>query len=137
VLLKFRSLKPANLPLEQRTFFMGNILRSTSIDELPQLINVIKGDMSLIGPRPLPVEYYDLFSDTQKQRHEVKPGITGLAQINGRSQISWSKKFEYDLYYVQNISFLLDLKIAIKTILLVLSFKKDRSLKEEKFLGND
>ena len=101
---------------EQRLTIVGNFIRKTSLDELPQLINVIKGDMSVVGPRPLLVEYLNLYSKRQKKRHLVKPGITGLAQINGRNRITWEEKFEYDLYYVNNLSFFLDLKILIKTI---------------------
>tara|TARA_R110000868_G_scaffold347863_4_gene608809 strand:+ start:930 stop:1532 length:603 start_codon:yes stop_codon:yes gene_type:complete len=95
---------------------IGSFVRKTSLDEIPQLINVIKGDMSLIGPRPLLVHYLDLYSDFQNRRHEVKPGITGWAQVNGRNAISWDKKFELDVWYVDHISFLLDVKIVLKTI---------------------
>lgn len=95
---------------------VGIFIRKTSLDEIPQLLNVLKGDMSLIGPRPLLPEYLPLYNDFQKQRHNVKPGITGWAQVNGRNAISWSQKFEYDVWYVQNISFLLDLDILVRTI---------------------
>ncbi|MFY0483144.1 sugar transferase [Flavobacterium sp. PLA-1-15] len=95
---------------------IGKFVRKTSLDEIPQLINVIKGDMSLIGPRPLLTQYVSLYSDFQNRRHEVKPGITGWAQVNGRNAISWDKKFELDVWYVDNISFLLDVKILFKTI---------------------
>jgi undecaprenyl phosphate N,N'-diacetylbacillosamine 1-phosphate transferase len=135
-LLKFRTLKEYPVSHEERKFWLGNILRFTSLDELPQLLNVISGDMSLIGPRPLPIEYLRLFSPEQKVRHQVKPGITGWAQVNGRHSISWQEKFKYDVFYVQHVSFLLDLKIMMKTIALLLSFNKDISLDEEKFKGN-
>jgi lipopolysaccharide/colanic/teichoic acid biosynthesis glycosyltransferase len=95
---------------------MGQLVRRTSLDELPQLINVLKGDMSLIGPRPLLPEYLPLYNEFQKRRHEVKPGITGWAQVNGRNAISWQHKFEYDVWYVDNLSFLLDIKILFLTI---------------------
>lgn len=95
---------------------VGIFIRKTSIDEIPQLINVLKGDMSLIGPRPLLPEYLPLYNDFQKQRHDVKPGITGWAQVNGRNAIAWSQKFEYDVWYVKNVSFILDFNIIIKTI---------------------
>lgn len=107
------------------------------MDELPQLWNVLKGEMSLVGPRPLPVEYEKFFSTEQQRRLVVKPGITGWAQVNGRHSISWKEKLELDGYYVNNISFKLDLLILFKTLVLVLSFKKDRSLEEDKFTGNN
>ena len=136
-LLKFRTLKDNDLPLERRKFALGNFLRLTSLDELPQLIHVLRGEMSLIGPRPLPVEYLPLFSDEQRLRHQVRPGITGWAQVNGRNSIPWKEKFQLDLEYVRNISFMLDCKISIRTILLLLSFRKDVSLEEEKFSGKN
>ena len=104
------------LPDENRITFLGKMLRKTSLDELPQLINVLKGDMSLIGPRPLLVEYLSLYSNEQRKRQNVKPGITGWAQINGRNLITWKQKLEYDVWYVNNISFTLDLKIFFSTI---------------------
>lgn len=104
------------LPDAQRLTTAGKFIRKTSLDEIPQLLNVIKGDMSLIGPRPLLVEYLPLYSDFQKRRHEVKPGITGWAQVNGRNAISWEQKFEYDVWYVDHFSFLLDVKIFFMTI---------------------
>jgi lipopolysaccharide/colanic/teichoic acid biosynthesis glycosyltransferase len=108
------------LPDNQRITKIGGIVRKLSIDELPQLINVIKGDMSLVGPRPLLFKYIPLYSQEQLRRHEVKPGITGWAQVNGRNSISWTQKFEYDSYYVRNVSFLLDLKIIRLTVLKVI-----------------
>ena len=100
----------------ERLTKMGTFVRRTSLDEIPQLLNVIKGDMSLIGPRPLLVQYLHLYSDLQNRRHEVKPGITGWAQVNGRNAISWDKKFELDVWYVDNLSFSLDFRILLKTI---------------------
>ncbi|WP_299987994.1 sugar transferase [uncultured Pontibacter sp.] len=100
----------------ERLTSIGAFVRKTSLDEIPQLLNVIKGDMSLIGPRPLLVEYLPLYNKTQQRRHEVRPGITGWAQINGRNAISWEEKFRYDVWYVDNISFWLDVKIFFKTI---------------------
>ena len=123
-ILKFKTMNDKKnsdgnlLPDYARLTKLGLFIRKTSLDELPQLINVIKGDMSLIGPRPLLPEYLSYYNEFQKKRHDVRPGITGLAQVNGRNAISWSKKFEYDLFYVNNISFILDIKIIIK------SFKK-------------
>ena len=105
---------------ELRLKSFGKVVRSLSLDELPQLFNVLKGDMSLIGPRPLLVKYLPLYSPTQRRRHNVRPGITGLAQVNGRNDISWAKKFEYDVYYVEHCSFFLDAKIALLTLLRVL-----------------
>lgn len=104
------------LPDEKRLTKIGKFVRSTSIDELPQLINVLKGDMALIGPRPLLPQYLPLYSKEQVRRHEVRPGITGWAQVNGRNAISWTKKFELDVWYVDHLSFLLDLRIIFLTI---------------------
>lgn len=104
------------LPDAERLTTVGKFVRKTSLDEIPQLINVLKGDMSLIGPRPLLVQYLPLYNDFQKQRHQVKPGITGWAQVNGRNAVSWDKKFELDIWYVQNISFKLDIKIILMTL---------------------
>jgi undecaprenyl phosphate N,N'-diacetylbacillosamine 1-phosphate transferase len=101
---------------EKRLTKMGAFVRKTSIDELPQLLNVLKGDMSLIGPRPLLPEYLPLYNQTQKRRHEVKPGITGWAQVNGRNAISWEEKFNYDVWYVDHCGFMLDMKILFLTL---------------------
>jgi lipopolysaccharide/colanic/teichoic acid biosynthesis glycosyltransferase len=101
---------------EQRLTKIGSFVRKTSIDEIPQLFNVLKGEMSLIGPRPLLPEYLPLYNELQNRRHEVKPGITGWAQVNGRNSISWQQKFEYDEWYVDKISFLLDIKIVVMTV---------------------
>lgn len=104
------------LPDEKRLTSLGIFIRSTSLDEIPQLLNVIKGDMSIVGPRPLLPEYLPLYSKVQKQRHDVRPGITGYAQVNGRNAIDWEKKFELDVYYVQNMSFLVDTNILLRTV---------------------
>jgi len=104
----------------ERLTSIGKFVRKTSLDEIPQLINILKGDMSLIGPRPLLTQYMHLYSDFQNRRHEVKPGITGWAQVNGRNAISWDEKFDFDVWYVDHISFGLDVKIFFKTILKVL-----------------
>lgn len=111
------------LPDKERLTPVGKFVRTTSLDELPQLLNVLKGDMSLVGPRPLLPKYLPLYNDRQKRRHKVRPGITGWAQVNGRNAISWSKKFEYDIWYVDNLSFLIDLKIIGITLLKV--FKRE------------
>jgi lipopolysaccharide/colanic/teichoic acid biosynthesis glycosyltransferase len=136
VLWKFRTLKADDkLPMDKRKFALGSLLRFLSLDELPQLWNVLKGEMSLVGPRPLPVAYQPLFSAEQRKRFTVKPGITGWAQVNGRHGIPWKKKFELDNWYVDNQSFWLDLRIIFKTIVLLLSFKNDTSLEEQPFTG--
>lgn len=125
-IIKFRTMTDAKdksgklLPDSDRLTVIGKLVRKFSIDEIPQLINVFKGDMSLIGPRPLLPQYLGLYNREQRKRHEVKPGITGWAQINGRNAISWTQKFEYDVWYVENISFALDLRILFKTIKKVL-----------------
>ena len=122
MLVKFKTMndkkdKQGNLlPDEDRLTAVGKFIRKTSLDELPQFINVVKGDMSLIGPRPLLVEYLPLYNDFQKRRHEVKPGITGWSQVNGRNSISWEEKFKLDVWYVDNISLKLDMKILRMTI---------------------
>jgi len=104
------------LPDADRLTWIGKIVRKTSLDEIPQLLNVIKGEMSLVGPRPLLIEYLPLYNKTQKRRHNVRPGITGWTQINGRNALSWEQKFDLDIWYVDRVSFLLDLKIIFKTI---------------------
>jgi len=130
VLFKIIKLKTMNdnkdvngnlLPDALRLTKIGKFVRKTSLDEIPQLLNVIKGEMSIIGPRPLLTNYLHLYDAFQKRRHEVKPGITGWAQVNGRNAISWDQKFEYDVWYVDNVSFLLDFKIIIKTIVKVMT----------------
>lgn len=108
------------LPDEVRLTEFGKKLRSTSLDELPELINIIKGDMSLVGPRPLLVEYLPLYNKRQARRHEVRPGLTGLAQVHGRNAVSWEEKFEWDVKYVKNVSFLEDVKILLETAVMVL-----------------
>lgn len=126
------------LPNEKRHTKFGMMLRSTSLDELPELINVLKGDMSLVGPRPLLVEYLPLYNEEQARRHEVKPGITGLAQVNGRNTISWKEKFKYDVWYVDNFSLILDIKILFKTVIQVLKregINQSDKVTMEKFKG--
>lgn len=118
------------LPDKDRITAVGTFIRKYSLDEIPQLFNVLIGDMSLIGPRPLIIEYLPIYNEEQKQRHNVKPGITGWAQVNGRNAISWKKKFELDVWYVKNISFMLDLKILKLTFIKVLQ-KKDVNLSED------
>ena len=122
---KFRSMTDARdenghlLPDEARLPQFGRILRSTSLDELPELINIFKGDMSIVGPRPLLVKYLPLYNDFQKHRHDVTPGLTGWAQVNGRNALSWEKKFELDVWYAKNISFAMDVKIVLMTVMKV------------------
>lgn len=128
------------LPDADRLTPMGSFIRQTSLDEIPQLINVLKGDMSLIGPRPLLPQYLPLYNASQKRRHEVRPGITGWAQVNGRNAISWAKKFELDVWYIDHVSFALDCKIVFLTVKKV--FKKEGINKEgqattEAFNGNN
>jgi len=126
------------LPDEQRLVGIGKFIRSTSLDELPQLFNVIKGDMSFVGPRPLLIEYLPLYNEKQKKRHTVKPGITGWAQVNGRNAISWEQKFEYDIWYVEHQSFWLDMKILWMTFLKVIKrsdISSDTTVTMEKFEG--
>lgn len=142
---KFRTMtnekdKDGNLlPDDKRIIGIGKFIRSTSLDELPQLLNVLKGEMSFVGPRPLLAEYLPLYSDIQKKRHNTKPGITGWAQVNGRNAISWEKKFEYDIWYVENRSFWLDMKILWLTFLKVIKrsdINSSVAATMEKFEGN-
>lgn len=145
-MFKFKSMRDVKdkngvlLSDNQRLTRIGQFFRRTSLDELPQLINVIKGDMSLIGPRPLFPEYLDLYNSFQQQRHQVKPGITGWAQVNGRNLVSWTERFELDVWYVKNVSLVLDCKVLIRTIIKV--FTKEGVDSSEKvnmpiFKGND
>jgi len=127
------------LPDANRMTKIGKFVRSISLDELPQLINVLKGDMSLIGPRPLLVHYLHFYSKEQSRRHSLRPGITGWAQVNGRNAISWKKKFEYDVWYVDNISLFLDLKIfylTIKKVFIREGINSESSVTTEAFKGN-
>lgn len=127
------------LPDADRLTPVGAFVRKTSLDEIPQLLNVIKGDMSLVGPRPLLVGYLPLYNETQKRRHEAKPGITGWAQVNGRNAISWDQKFNYDVWYVDNISLALDIKILFMTVLKVFKsegISQDGQATMTKFEGN-
>lgn len=141
---KFRSMTDAKdkngnlLSDAERLPKFGQLLRATSLDEIPEFINVIKGDMSLIGPRPLLVEYLERYSDEQKRRHNVRPGITGWAQVNGRNAISWEQKFKYDVEYVDKLSFLLDMKIVfltIKKIVVKEGISQEGNVTMEKFTG--
>lgn len=125
---------------EQRLTKFGKILRSTSIDELPELINILKGDMAIVGPRPLLVEYLSLYNDEQKHRHDVRPGLTGLAQVSGRNSISWEEKFDEDLKYINKVNLVSDFKIILKTIVKV--FKREGISQQgnetmEKFKGSE
>jgi len=128
------------LPFDKRITPLGTFLRKYSLDEIPQLINILKGDMSLVGPRPLLMEYLPLYNSYQKRRHEVKPGLTGLAQVNGRNSLSWDEKFDYDVWYVDHLSFGLDFKILLLTIKKVLlrdGINSQGSLNMPDFTGND
>lgn len=121
-LYKFRTMTEATdengklLPDEERLTKFGEILRSSSLDELPELINILKGDMSVVGPRPLTVQYLPYYNEMEKHRHDVRPGLTGLAQVNGRGGIDWEKRFSYDIHYVRQLSFAMDIRIVIKTV---------------------
>lgn len=143
---KFRTMtdtrdKEGNLlPDEIRLTKFGKFLRSTSLDELPELLNILKGDMSVIGPRPLLVRYLPLYNERQKHRHDVRPGLTGWAQVNGRNTISWEDKFAYDVWYVNHLSFLLDLKIfflTIKKVFIREGISSDTSETMEPFTGGE
>lgn len=143
-LRKFRSMTDERdengelLPDEIRLTKFGKLLRSFSLDELPELLNILKGDMSIVGPRPLLVRYLPRYNERQKHRHDVKPGLTGYAQANGRNAISWEEKFEMDVYYVENISFLLDVKIIFQTVKAVLcrsGISSATSATMEEFMG--
>lgn len=127
------------LPDHIRLTSVGKFIRKTSLDEIPQLLNVILGDMSLVGPRPLLPEYLQLYSEEQFKRHNVRPGVTGWAQVNGRNTLSWEKKFEYDVWYVDHVSFSLDIKILFLTVVKVVKkegISSDTSVTMEKFKGN-
>lgn len=143
--IKFRTMNDVRhetgelLPDAARLTWMGKIIRKTSLDELPQLFNVLKGDMSIVGPRPLLTEYLPLYNQDQRRRHQVRPGITGWAQVNGRNAISWQQKFNYDVWYVDHQSFWLDLKILFLTIAKVFmaeGINSATSITMEKFKGN-
>lgn len=142
---KFRSMtderdsKGELLPDNVRLTPFGKVIRKFSLDELPQLLNVLKGDMSFVGPRPLLMEYLDLYDERQKKRHDVRPGITGWAQVNGRNAISWEQKFEYDVWYVENRSFWLDIKILFMTVMKVFKsegISQDGQVTMTKFEGS-
>ena len=126
------------LPDEERLPKFGKLLRSTSLDELPELFNILKGDMSIVGPRPLLVKYLSLYNEKQKHRHDVRPGFTGYAQVNGRNSISWEEKFDLDVYYTQHVTFCMDIMIILKTIKVVLfreGITSDTSVTMEEFKG--
>ena len=143
---KFRTMTDAKdadgnlLPDEVRLTKFGKLLRSTSVDELPELFNILKGDMAIVGPRPLLVQYLPRYNERQHHRHDVRPGFTGLAQVNGRNSISWQEKFEWDVRYVENVSFLMDLRIIAKTVKVVLKrdgISSETSATMEEFRGNE
>ena len=145
-LYKFRTMNDSRdvdgnlLPDDKRLTSFGKFLRSTSIDELPELINIIKGDMSIVGPRPLLVRYLPLYNEEQRHRHDVRPGLTGLAQVNGRNAITWEDKFKYDVIYVNNISFMGDSKIIFQTALKVFQradINANNDVTMEEFSGTD
>lgn len=143
---KFRTMTDAKdadgnlLPDEVRLTKFGKLLRSTSLDELPELFNILKGDMAIVGPRPLLVQYLPRYNERQRRRHDVRPGFTGLAQVNGRNSISWQEKFEWDVRYVENVSFLMDLRIIAKTVKVVLKrdgISSETSATMEEFRGDE
>ena len=143
-LIKFRTMSNAKdengnlLPDEARLNKYGKFLRATSIDELPELINILKGDMSVVGPRPLLVRYLPRYTAEQRRRHDVRPGLTGYAQISGRNAISWEDRFKYDVYYVDHVTFLTDVKIILKTVKAVFTHKgitSETSATMEEFMG--
>jgi len=143
-LVKFRSMNNKRdergelLPDEKRLTYYGKFLRNTSLDELPELINILKGDMAIVGPRPLLVRYLTRYNKTQERRHEVRPGLTGLAQVNGRNAISWEEKFRYDVEYVDKLSLMLDIKIILMTVLKVVKrdgISSENSATMEEFMG--
>ncbi len=143
---KFRTMTDAKdadgnlLPDEVRLTKFGKLLRSTSLDELPELFNILKGDMAIVGPRPLLVQYLPRYNERQHHRHDVRPGFTGLAQVNGRNSISWQEKFEWDVKYVEQVSFLMDVKIIAKTVGVVLKrdgISSETSATMEEFRGNE
>ena len=143
---KFRTMTDAKdadgnlLPDEVRLTKFGKLLRSTSLDEFPELFNILKGDMAIVGPRPLLVQYLPRYNERQHHRHDVRPGFTGLAQVNGRNSISWQEKFEWDVRYVENVSFLMDLRIIAKTVKVVLKrdgISSETSATMEEFRGNE
>ena len=145
-MIKFRTMRDAldsdgnPLPDSERMTPFGSFLRATSLDELPELLNVLKGDMSLVGPRPLLMEYLPLYSAEQYRRHEVRPGVTGWAQINGRNALSWKEKFALDIWYVDNQSLLLDVKIILRTVRKVVvrdGISADGEVSMSKFTGNE
>lgn len=145
-LIKFKSMtneKDENgelLPDEKRLTAYGNFLRKTSLDEIPEFFNILKGDMALVGPRPLLVKYLGRYNEEQRRRHEVRPGLTGLAQINGRNAISWERRFQYDVEYVENVSFFLDVKILFLTGIKVLKkegIRSETSVTMEEFMGSE
>jgi len=128
------------LPDSERLTKFGKFLRSTSLDELPELFNILKGDMSIVGPRPLLVEYLPLYNEHQKRRHEVRPGLSGLAQVSGRNAISWEERFDLDVEYVDNVSFLLDIKIiflTLKKVILREGINSNTSVTMEPFRGSE